>query len=458
MLGNGNNSSALQAFAPPWSSPAPENTAAAQHDDPVGGGSGSLESIEAEALALLGQRKRRKRVRYSCVECHRRKHKCDRESPCGKCVERGVASACIPHDGSTHDLYDRMRQLEGVLSQLVNASRSAPHRIDARCSSSGPTVAAAASAAQPTATPSASSSATSPTTHPGSAHPTSDRRQHRSAALRRKSNPGITTAASLPFRAQVGAELLEFSSSTQSYPPSAHFERLVREGSLQQDEIRHLASTLPSQAQTATLLDVFFRDINPLMFPFDEMWFREAVNSAVDVIWGDTDVTYGQDGPNHLSVIALLLAILALTYIALPIKLGTEAEGAARAARISFQCRKAHMLAGSLQSHDPFIVLSYILLARFLMLQRQAKDSWLVLGCAIREAQILGLHRLGPTPSQQGGQSREAEMRRTIWMHLYFEDRFSSLIVGQAPFIHEPFCDTQPLQQYPRGGERRYEL
>lgn len=60
--------------------------------------------------------------------------------------------------------------------------------------------------------------------------------------------------------------MLEFSSSTQNYPPSAHFERLVREGSLQRDEIRNLASALPSQQETSTLLDIFFRDINPLMF------------------------------------------------------------------------------------------------------------------------------------------------------------------------------------------------
>ncbi len=35
-------------------------------------------------------------------------------------------------------------------------------------------------------------------------------------------------------------------------------------------------------------------------------------------------------------------------------------------------------------------------------------------------------------------------MRRVIWMHLFFEDRFSSLIVGQAPLINEAFCNTQP--------------
>lgn len=411
-------------------------------------GSDDLERIEAEALELLGQRKRRKRVRYSCTECHRRKHRCDRETPCAKCIERGVASACIPHDGNPQYAHDRIRQLEDVLSRLLNTGSNATHS-SVHHTAHGLGVGIAhnnltssfagwkGSASQPGA-PRYANTAPSPST------PDTDGRQHGISILRRKSNPGIVTAASLPFRAQVGSETLEFSSSTQSYPPSAHFERLVNDGSVHKDEIRMLASALPAQDQTAILLDIFFRDINPLMFPFDEMWFREAVISAVDVIWGESDSVYGQEGPNHLSVISLLFAILTLTYLSQPPLLGSDADGAAQAARMSHQCRRANMLAASIHCHDLFIVLSHVLLARFLMLQRQAKDSWLVLGGAIREAQILNLHRLGPAPVHYIDQNREAEMRRIIWMHLYLEDRFSSLIVGQAPMIRESFCDTRP--------------
>ncbi len=367
----------------------------------------SLEGLEQEALALLGQRKRRQRVRYSCTECHRRKHKCDRETPCSKCIERGVADACTPHDGSAQDAYDRVRQLETVLSRLVHATRSTGGSARPRA---GPSVLGIPDASQ-------------------------------AGTPRQKSNPGVTTAASLPFRAQVGSELIEFSSSNHGYPPSAHYERLVREGSIEKDAIRMLASDLPSLDDTNALLDVFFRDINPLMFPFDEMWFREAVHSAADIIWGDPSTTYGQDGPNHLSVIALLYGVLALTYLAQPLQMGSEARGAERAARMGWRCREVHALAQSIQCHDAFVVLSYVLLARYLILQRQARESWLVLGHAVRQAQVLGLHRMGKAEQEEG---REAGMRRVIWMHLFFEDRFSSLIVGQAPLINEAFCNTQP--------------
>ncbi|KAJ9475765.1 C6 transcription factor [Pseudozyma hubeiensis] len=398
-----------------------------------------LDSIQSEALELLGKRKRRQRLRYSCTECHRRKHKCDREIPCGKCVERGVASSCVPFGDSGPDVHERTKQLETVLSRLLQASRPAIDDTVSRPGQSkfGPSTYLANE-------PTASTSFVPSINSASSSYPTSNARRSRSSTPRRKSNPAVTTAASLPFRAQIGSEVLEFSSSAQSYPPSAHYQRLVRQRILQQDEIHQLASALPSQDETAVLLGVFFRDINPLMFPFDEMWFREAFNSATDVIWGDQETAYDQDGPDHLSVITLLFAILALTSLSLPLSLGSEAHGASQAAFWNYQCRKCHVLADSIQSHDLFIVLSHIISARFLVLTRQAKDSWLSLGSAIREAQILGLHRLGPTPQPDAGESRIAIMRRTVWMHLVFEDCFLSLIVGQAPSIHDAFCDTAP--------------
>ena len=37
-----------------------------------------------------GPMPRKKRVHYSCEECHRRKQKCNRECPCQHCVARGI--------------------------------------------------------------------------------------------------------------------------------------------------------------------------------------------------------------------------------------------------------------------------------------------------------------------------------------------------------------------------------
>ncbi|SJX65298.1 uncharacterized protein SRS1_16121 [Sporisorium reilianum f. sp. reilianum] len=319
-----------------------------------------------------------------------------------------------------------MRQLETVLSRLVPASRPALGSGSLANEHDG-------SVASPSSATLANRGSIPTSSSPFSPRiDLADGGRRGVSTPRRRSNNGIPTASSLPLRAQLGSETLEFSSATQIYPPSVHFDRLVREGSLPQDEIRNLASALPSQPHTSALLDVFSRDINPLFFPFDETWFREAVNA--DVLWGDLDhPTYARDAPDHIS------------FLSQPRSFGTEADGAAQAARMSFQCRKCHMLATSIQCHDPFLVLSYVLLARFLILQRQAKESWLSFATAIREAEILGLHRLGPAPDEQSRtESTEAAMRRRIWSHLYFESSFHSLIIGQTPLIHDAFCDTAP--------------
>ena len=39
-------------------------------------------------------KKTRRRLRLSCVECTKRRQKCDRQHPCGLCVTRGVAHLC----------------------------------------------------------------------------------------------------------------------------------------------------------------------------------------------------------------------------------------------------------------------------------------------------------------------------------------------------------------------------
>lgn len=39
------------------------------------------------------------RIHYSCAECHRRKHKCDRQYPCGPCIDRGIGESCRVRSG-----------------------------------------------------------------------------------------------------------------------------------------------------------------------------------------------------------------------------------------------------------------------------------------------------------------------------------------------------------------------
>lgn len=76
----------------------------------------------ASTQGVTGTRKR-KRVHYSCAECHRRKAKCDRETPCKPCVDRGLGDSCRPFSEGDEfgDERDRIKRLEDVVEGLARA-------------------------------------------------------------------------------------------------------------------------------------------------------------------------------------------------------------------------------------------------------------------------------------------------------------------------------------------------
>ena len=49
--------------------------------------------------------RKRKRKTYSCLDCRRRKLKCDRERPCSRCVKEGHSESCaFRNDGHNSDI------------------------------------------------------------------------------------------------------------------------------------------------------------------------------------------------------------------------------------------------------------------------------------------------------------------------------------------------------------------
>ena len=50
-----------------------------------------------------GHAKKRKRKTYSCIDCRRRKLKCDREQPCGRCQKEGHPQTCVFNPESAAD-------------------------------------------------------------------------------------------------------------------------------------------------------------------------------------------------------------------------------------------------------------------------------------------------------------------------------------------------------------------
>ncbi|KAE8198404.1 hypothetical protein CF336_g1701 [Tilletia laevis] len=82
----------------------------------------TVAAVVAASVAARRERKR-KRVHYSCAECHRRKSKCDRKTPCQPCIDRGIGDTCRPfEDGDEHgDARDRIQRLEDLVEGLGEA-------------------------------------------------------------------------------------------------------------------------------------------------------------------------------------------------------------------------------------------------------------------------------------------------------------------------------------------------
>jgi hypothetical protein len=53
------------------------------------------EELHGSELNLSRKRKRKSRAVLSCNDCRRRKLRCDRELPCNRCINSGVAQNCV---------------------------------------------------------------------------------------------------------------------------------------------------------------------------------------------------------------------------------------------------------------------------------------------------------------------------------------------------------------------------
>lgn len=69
-----------------------------------------------------GSRKR-KRKTYSCVDCRRRKLKCDREQPCARCIKEGHAQTCVFNADNSMDWHtSEMEEPDPVFRRYVAQS------------------------------------------------------------------------------------------------------------------------------------------------------------------------------------------------------------------------------------------------------------------------------------------------------------------------------------------------
>ncbi|KAG8729716.1 hypothetical protein FRC10_003499, partial [Ceratobasidium sp. 414] len=316
--------------------------------------------------------KKLKRMHYACVEC-------DRKIPCAPCVQRGLADSCRPfEDGDEHgDLRARLARVEHLLDSLIACDKDTgpgSHLVagyDTRSRSSPTTTA-------------------------------EEREEHLDGGLNGAAGNyfggnALPSVTSTPIEAEVrgGGNAPHPSPTTSARTTQANLalRQAINEDACTPDVLLTLLSELPPKDDIAALLDIYFRDINPVRFPLPENDIRRAFDDLNAFTWGPPRED-GDNGATHILFLPLLFMIIATTTFCLPLTMSKRIDVKSQAKRYYHSYRRAASIA-SLLPATTTLVCAHLLAARFLIIIRTPADGWSLLGATLRLAQALGLHRDG---------------------------------------------------------------
>ncbi|KAH8819214.1 hypothetical protein F5884DRAFT_759942 [Xylogone sp. PMI_703] len=339
--------------------------------------------------------RKRKRVVISCTECHRRKQKCDRLSPCSNCVTRNKQSAC-------HYENEPGRKQQLLDDGANNSDDSGAHGIETHIKID------ADSAAQI------------------------------SALGYAKSNPTSTLGI---FR-KIDRAGQDPSSTMPNLPSYAGEYSGMRE------KYKSLIRQLPAKPYMEILIETYFREPNIQYDPLHEEVFREQLEN-----WNDLPFSEINKGPQELSgdmrfFPALLFQMAALALHFQPVNYDPSLDSLKYAAGMSFDdlasdySESGAAILNLLGKRNTTLVTvqAGFLRTAFLKNCGMVPESWHSLSSTIRDAQEIGLHkdRLDHRPRTQEDYNWyqwQIEDRRRLWLILSVWDVHMALVLGRPPTI-----------------------
>ncbi|KAL6309700.1 hypothetical protein BKA93DRAFT_722963 [Sparassis latifolia] len=393
-------------------------------------------------------KKPRTRVSYSCGECHRRKQKCDRQIPCSHCIARKVPELCKAYTpGKTdQDIHVRLARLEHIIEVALpqysshgNTPYSDGHAGSERrrSSSLGPDE---GNGSQPEEEDpsggmlengrwygkSASGSVAAPVVL--------EQLQH--MVVPGSASEHMSSGSSLSVNTLHTDLLAEPKLLTTTPEPSAadKLKLLIRDYGFAPHKVTELISELPPRSLSHKLVDYYFSAINWTRYPISERDFRASYTC---IYTEGTTIN-----PNNIRFLPLLFVVLAIAIRLAPDGIaGDESSRKSTSSRFYWSSRRSLLIVAAIQPDCFEMVLTRMLSARFLTLDRRMTESWSQLGAAVRTAQALGLHRDG---AAMGMDLVQVEKRRRIWAHLYHADRSIALVLGRPIAIQDEYTSTLP--------------
>jgi hypothetical protein len=404
-------------------------------------------------------RNKRQRVHFSCSECHRRKQKCDRRTPCNHCIARKIPERCKTFQPGEDpgDIIGRLTRLESTVNGKLDLITSVLRNL--------------------------TQAGTSPANPLASTHTTTPKREHFSEApVAGQTSDSVSQREAVEDHAEgseAGDEVMlhsgEPTGDGSTYGPgnfTMRVETLISdvadhrasrmadpivltaplrqfEQSQQLDAIMHdfgatfsiskvLLAALPSPDLCRALIDHFFEN-NWLRQPLSRKHFMEGYDS------------FWQDGPiltvNNLNVYALYLLTASIGVLTYRGSLRVSDDPRAirlMAKRLFFSARQSLLISSMLGREDMEQVVALHLASRFLFIDRRISEAWSCVASAVKTAHSIGLHRDG---SLLGLPEKVCAARRRIWSITYFTERILCMNLGRPTAIDDGVVDTAMVDE-----------
>ncbi|UPK95491.1 hypothetical protein LCI18_006426 [Fusarium solani-melongenae] len=375
---------------------------------------------------LVENQRKRKRPVISCNECHRRKQKCDRLQPCPNCIKRDKVHLCVYTHVELESFLD-----SGEISDLGGACNFSSWTIDSQ-------------SAQSQLRTSSDSHQQSVSEYLG---------------YSRNSNTGTLALIAMAGTSEHIPALSHQEATGQNSDTATRYKSLVRQ--------------LPSQRHIEVLLQSFFSDIAWYYDIIDQNSITEQLSS-----WNQVSYSTLSQGPFSLppdvrAFPSLLFQLLAQALLFLPVKSAHVLNDLKFAPDMAFAdlaieySDAGSAIAAMLGNRDTSLakVQAGLLRASFQKSMGLVVEAWHTLGGTIRDAQEIGLHRVGSLSLDDALDAsdatssskclRDVEMRARLWLTLHLWDGHMGVVLGRPMSTR---VDVNSLTSQFEAIERRKEI
>ncbi|KAJ1027067.1 hypothetical protein NDA18_003084 [Ustilago nuda] len=416
---------------------------------------------------------KRPREQYSCVECFRRKQKCDRRFPCNNCIKRRLPERCVPPPSVRGGPESPTPSDSGMVSHRPSVTRTTSEvqltagaggfkrqrtddvdscderKIDhlARTTSRIARLErilalndasyleqrlALAEKAVKLRLGEEARGSTRDADATGDAYP-------RRSSYVPEENEGVGHAdghlddndgflgtsalEAVPLQLKNG---LAKAGAAGDVAPQAllsyiHPNPTIRGFPIPSADVQAIRATLPSRDQCERYFDAYFAHYNWARLPLHEATLRDRFRQFVAGVPSPSDVRMDAE---TLPFVALVLALMTLGSVP-PI---VQPLSSATSHAFFWATKKALVLCETLGLASLDSCWAHGVLVRYLDVIRVTRASWHEIGSWIRDALDLGLHRDG---SSFGLPKEQVAARRILWSHVIHNDREWSIILGR---------------------------